>query len=96
MQQIIIIKELEPRYCYYGVKVNDAKVATRRDYGYSSGHIEPFEMESDDWELYTERLDQFLLANGIDDDKKKVAVFVTVIGQKAYAVTKPSGTYEAP
>ena len=44
------------------------------------GHLEPFEIESDDWELYAERLDQFLLANGIDNDKKKVAVLVTVIG----------------
>ena len=49
------------------------------------GHIEPFEVGSDDWELYAERLEQFLLANGIDDDKRKVAVLVT----------KPVGTYEA-
>ena len=52
------------------------------------GHIEPFEVGSDDWELYAERLDQFLLANGIDDDKKKVAVLVTVIGQKAYSLLR--------
>ena len=35
------------------------------------GHLEPFEIEGDDWELYAERLDQFLFANGIDDNKKK-------------------------
>ena len=29
-----------------------------------------------------------MLANGIDDDKKKVAVFVTVIGQRAYALLR--------
>ena len=52
------------------------------------GHLEPFKIEGDDWELYTERLDQFLLANGIDDDKKNVAVLVTVIGQKAYALLR--------
>jgi hypothetical protein len=52
------------------------------------GHLEPFEIGSDDWELYAERLDQSLLANGIDDDKKKVAVLVTVIGQKAYALLR--------
>ena len=34
------------------------------------GHIEPFEMDSDDWELYPEKLDQFMLANGINDNKK--------------------------
>ena len=52
------------------------------------GHIELFEIGSDDWELYAERLDQFLLANGIDDDKKKVVVLVTVIGQKAYSLLR--------
>ena len=52
------------------------------------GHIEPFEIGSDDWDSYAERLDQFMLANGIDDDKKKVAVFITVIGVKAYALLR--------
>ena len=52
------------------------------------GQIEPFEIGSGDWELYAERLEQFLLANGIDDDRKKVAVFVTVIGAKAYALLR--------
>ena len=52
------------------------------------GHIKLFEIESDDWELYAEQLDQFMLANGIDDNKKKVMVFVTVIGQKAYALLR--------
>ena len=38
--------------------------------------------------MYAERVDQFLLANGIEDDKRKVAVLVTVIGQKAYALLR--------
>ena len=33
-------------------------------------------------------MDQSLLANGIDDGKKKVTVLVTVIGQKAYALLR--------
>ena len=51
---------------------------------FTVGHIET---GSDDWELYAERLDQFMLANGIDDDKK-VAVFVMVVGLKAYALLR--------
>ena len=50
------------------------------------GHIEPFEIGSDDWELYAEQLEKFLLTNGIDDDNRKFAVLVTVTGQKAYTV----------
>ena len=49
------------------------------------GQIEPFEIGSNDWELYAEPLEQFLLANGIDEEKRKVAVLVMVIGQKTYA-----------
>ena len=45
------------------------------------GQIKPFEIGSDYWEL-PEQLEQFLLANGIVDEKKNVAVLVTVIGQK--------------
>ena len=52
------------------------------------GQIEPFDIGSDDCEVYAERVDQFLLANGIEDDKRKVAVLVTVIGQKAYALLR--------
>ena len=46
------------------------------------GQVEQFEIGKDDWQLY--RLEQFFLTNGITDDRKKVAVFLTVIGAKAY------------
>ena len=38
--------------------------------------------------IYSERLDQFLVANGVVDDAKKVAVFLTVIGGRAYALLR--------
>ena len=37
------------------------------------GHMEPFDVQNDDWSPYTERLGQFFVANNIADDKKKVA-----------------------
>ena len=46
------------------------------------GQVEPFNPQVDDWVLYTERLEQFFVANGITDDAKKVAVLLTVIGGK--------------
>ena len=48
------------------------------------GHVEPFDLNKDDWSRYTERLGQFFVANDVKDDAKKVAVFLTVIGSKAY------------
>ena len=50
------------------------------------GQVEPFQLGTEDWEQYTERLEQFFLANGIDDDGKKLAVFLTVVGAKTYAL----------
>ena len=50
------------------------------------GQVEPFQLGTEDWEQYTERLKQFFLANGIDDDGKKLAVFLTVVGAKTYAL----------
>ena len=51
------------------------------------GQVEPFEPGTDDWQLYTERLEQFFAANEIPDGKKK-AVFLTVIGTKAYSLLR--------
>ena len=48
------------------------------------GHMDPFDVQNDDWSLYTERLGQFFVANDIADDKKKVAVLLTVVGTRAY------------
>ena len=36
--------------------------------------------------MYTERTEQFFVANRITNDAKKVAVLLTVIGGKAYAL----------
>ena len=48
------------------------------------GQVEPLDLQSDDWEEYTEQLEQvFFVATG-----KKVAVFLTVIGGKAYALLR--------
>ena len=59
------------------------------------GTMNPFDPDMDSWLAYSERLDQFFVANDIADEKK-VAVVLTVIGTKAYklrnivALQKPS------
>ncbi len=52
------------------------------------GQVELFEPGQDDWQMYTERLDQFFAANEIPDGNKKKAVFLTVIGKKAYSLLR--------
>ena len=38
--------------------------------------------------MYTERTEQFFIANGITNDAKKVTILLTVIGGKAYALLR--------
>ena len=48
------------------------------------GHVGEFEEGCEEWTQYAERLGHFLTANGITDGEKKQAVFLSVIGPKAY------------
>jgi len=41
----------------------------------------------DDWQSYSERLDQFFITNFVDESRK-VAVLITVIGASVYATLK--------
>lgn len=50
------------------------------------GQVETFQPGVDDWEHYTEILQQYFIANDIVDDSKKLAVFLTIIGTKTYAL----------
>lgn len=50
------------------------------------GHVEPFQPEVDDWDQYTERLEQYFIANNITTDEKKLAVFLTLVGSKTYSL----------
>ena len=50
---------------------------------YNLGHIEPFDFE-DDWHSYTERVQQFFVANKFTDEKQMVATFITIMGAKCY------------
>ena len=44
------------------------------------GSIDAFAVHVEDWNEYVERLEQYFIANDIEDDKKKTAVLLIVIG----------------
>ncbi|XP_068738454.1 uncharacterized protein [Montipora capricornis] len=48
------------------------------------GTIESFNPSLEDWNAYSERFDQYVIANDIKDEKKIVATFMTTIGSKTY------------
>ena len=50
------------------------------------GQVEPFQTGMDDWEQYAERLEQYFTANSIEDEGKRRAVFLTVVGRETYSL----------
>ena len=50
----------------------------------SIGKLEEFDETHGDWTAYIERVEQYFLANDVDDEKK-VPVLLTVIGCKTYS-----------
>ena len=48
------------------------------------GQVEPFIVGKHDWTLYVERVQEYLVANGISTEEKKRAVLVTLMGSEAY------------
>ena len=60
----------------------DNSVATRY-----FGTVEKYD-EEEKWSNYTERMEQFFLLNEVSSDKKKVALFLSSVGPKVYALLK--------
>ena len=51
------------------------------------GRVEPFRIGADDWDQYTEKLEQYFIANEIPDERK-VSVLITVIGPETYRLLR--------
>lgn len=52
------------------------------------GCINTFDSGTESWTQYAERLQQFFIANGIEEDVRRRAIFLTVIGPTTYGLLK--------
>ena len=50
--------------------------------------IEAFNIDHDNWSAYVERVEQYFIANGIDDANKKKGTLLTVIGSETYSLVR--------
>ena len=50
--------------------------------------LEPFNPQTEDFEAYAERLEQYLLVNDVSDKKKQVEFFLSVVGSSTYQVLR--------
>ena len=48
------------------------------------GNIEIFDANSDDFPSYAEQIEQYMIANDVKDEKRKAAIFLTLVGRKTY------------
>ena len=55
------------------------------------GTIGPFEQGREDWTSYTERLEQYFAANGVEDAGKQHAILLSVCGSSLLSGNKESG-----
>ena len=62
----------------------------------SIGHMDPYDDSSEIFSIYLERFEMFVAANGITDDGKKKATYLSVIGPKTYALLRSLTTPDKP
>ena len=60
------------------------------------GTIGPFEQGREDWTSYTERLEQYFTANGVEDAGKQRAILLSVCGAPTYQVIRNLVAPEKP
>ena len=52
------------------------------------GTLEKFELQTDNWLEYVERIEQYFIANAIDEADKKRGILLTVIGSETYSLLR--------
>lgn len=67
--------------------INTQDTTTGDEMATTLGRIDDFDSDKEDWTSYLERLEQYFLANDLEGEeveKKRTAVFLTLIGRKTY------------
>ena len=60
------------------------------------GRINSFDLKTDNITEYTERVEQYFIANDVTDEKKQTAIFLTVIGNETYNLLRNLLAPESP
>lgn len=50
--------------------------------------LDPFDCQKGDFDYYLEQFDHFLVLNSVEEESKKVPLFISSIGQEAYKILK--------
>ena len=61
-----------------------------------SGALGPFDQATMQWSSYAERMEEYLLANSVDEDRKKVAILLSTVGNATYDLLRDLCAPEEP
>ena len=60
------------------------------------GALGPFNQGMTQWSSYAERMEEYLLANDVTEERKKVVILVSTIGSQTYDLLKDLYTHDKP
>ena len=60
------------------------------------GALGPFDQGTTQWSSYAETMEEYLLANGVTEERKKVAILLSTIGSQMYNLLKDLYTPDKP
>ena len=86
------------RHSETSVRIKDMTVAILgkiQEIMIAIGKIESFDDTNEKWETYAERVEQFFLANDLDDDRK-VPTLLSFIGGKTFTLLRDLPAPEKP
>ncbi|XP_070381535.1 uncharacterized protein [Dermacentor albipictus] len=75
--------------------MNEEASAGSTQFAAQLGHMEPFDVSSNDWASYEERLTSFLIVNRIPEGDR-VHAFLSIIGPSTYSLLKSLVAPELP
>jgi hypothetical protein len=50
------------------------------------GTLEPFDHQTEEWDRYIERVNNYFVANGIDGNERRAAILLTAVGARNYKI----------
>ena len=84
-------------FCYIVITTNSTKSITLATRMATFGQVGAFREGQEEWKhWYVERLEQYLIANEVENVEKKCAIFLSTIGPQAYKLLSSLVVPESP
>ena len=83
--RVLVIRGFNPGSRSFNSEPRDITLATRMA---MFGRLAEFDEAKDNWRQYAEQMQQFFVANEIEDDARKRAIFLSSVGARTYTLLR--------